>query len=124
MRQLQEVDHENLIDVRWNPVHEKWGVFYRNPKIAHPICTGWVLLFLVDPDKLDARVLSRLYAASAAKWGNAKQYFAAVEREMEREAEAREKARQNEAIDMAMPFWEHSRISNIGKGNKFSEYHS
>lgn len=124
VKKLREVDPDNLIDVRWNPIVEKWGVFYRNPKIQHPICSGWVLLFLVEPRELDERVLARLYEASAAKWGNGRQYFAAVVREMEREEEARDKKRRNEAVDMAMPFWEHSRISTAGKGNKFSEYHS
>lgn len=123
-QKLREIDPENLIDVRWNPVVEKWGVFYKNPKIAHPICSGWVLLFLVEPRELDERVLARLYNSSAAKWGNGRQYFQAVVRELEREKELKDKARREEAIDLAMPFWEHSRISNIGKGNKFSKYHA
>ena len=123
-RKLKEVDPDGLTQVTWNPIIDKWGVFYRNPKIAHPVCSGWVLLFLVAPDELDERVLARLYSASAQKWGNARQYFAAVEREIEREREAKDRLRRSEAVDMAMPYWEHSRISTAGKGNKFSEYHS
>lgn len=123
-KQLREVDPDNLIDIRWNPIREQWGVFYRKPALQHPICSGWVLLFMVAPTALDERVLSRLYEASAAKWGNGRQYFAAIQREMEREEEARQKARRQEAVDLAMPFWEHSRISTAGKGSKFSEYHS
>lgn len=123
-KQLREVDPDNLIDVRWNPIAEKWGVFYRKPSLSHPICSGWVLLFLVEPRELDERVLARLYDASAAKWGNGRQYFEAVQREIEREAERKEALRRQEAIDLAMPYWEHSRISNIGKGNKFSKYHA
>jgi hypothetical protein len=123
-KKLREVDPDGLIEVVWNPIRECWGIFYRNPKISHPICSGWVLLFLADPRELDERVLARLYSASAAKWGNGKQYFAAIEREYEREQERKDKLRRDEAVDMAMPFWEHSRISTAGKGNKFSEYHS
>lgn len=123
-KQLREVDPDRLIDVRWNPVQQKWGVFYKKPTMQHKICSGWVLLFMVPPTELDERVLARLYEASAAKWGNGKQYFASVMRELERAEEQKEKNRRQEAVDLAMPFWEHSRISNLGKGNKFSRYHS
>lgn len=127
-KKLREVDPDNLIDVRWNPIIEKWGVFYRNPKIAHPICTGWVLLFLVEPRELDERVLARLYSASAQRWGNARQYFSAVEREMEREAAKRDANRRQEAVDLAMPYWEHSQIKvamrGKSSGDKFSRYHA
>jgi hypothetical protein len=123
-RQLREVDPDNLIDIRWNPIREQWGVFYRKPSMSHPICSGWVLLFMVGPRDLDETVLARLYSASAAKWGSGQRYFASVQREIEREEEAKEKLRRQEAVDLAMPFWDHSRISTAGKGNKFSEYHS
>lgn len=121
---LKEVDPDGLISVNWNPVDEKWGVFYRKPSFAHKICQGWVLLFQVPPRDLDERVLARLYSASAARWGNGRQYFAAIQREFERDQERKEMRLKNEAIDQAMPFWEHSRISTAGKGNKFSTYHS
>jgi hypothetical protein len=122
--QLKEVDPDRLIDVRWNPYNQIWGVFYRKPSMQHKLCSGWVLLFTVPATDLDERVLARLYEASAQKWGDGKQYFAAVMREMEREEAAREQKRTNEAVDMAMPYFEHSRISTAGKGNKFSEYHA
>jgi hypothetical protein len=79
---------------------------------------------MVGPRDLDETVLARLYSASAAKWGSGQRYFASVQREIEREEEAKEKLRRQEAVDLAMPFWDHSRISTAGKGNKFSEYHS
>jgi hypothetical protein len=124
---LKEVDPDALIDVRWNPVAERWGVFYRSWRVNHPICQGWVLLFQVKPRELDERVLARLYMASAQRWGDGRRYFDAIQREIEREQERKEKFLNQDAVDRAMPFWEHSRIRvGYGKssGSKFSDYHS
>jgi hypothetical protein len=121
---LKEVDPDALIDIRWNPVAERWGVFYRSWRVNHPICQGWVLLFTAGPRELDERVLARLYMASAARWGDGRRYFDAIQREIERQQERTEMKARNDAVDQAMPFWEHSRISTAGKGNKFADYHS
>jgi hypothetical protein len=130
---LREVDPDGVIDVRWNPVKERWAVFYRNPRMNHPICQGWTLLFPVAYDDgsympLDERTLARLYSASAAKWGNGKEYFNAVQREIEREAERRKASRLQDAIDRAMPSFEHSQIKvamyGPSSGSKFSTYHA
>lgn len=126
---LREVDPENMIDVRWNPVAERWAAFYRKPNFSHPLCQGWTLLMKVEyPDgsymPLDERFLAALFNASARKWGNGEEYFRAIEREIERDREKKEKRATQEAIDIAMPFFEHSQIKNIGSGSKFSDYHS
>lgn len=124
---LREVDPDRLIDVRWNPVRERWGVFYKSQRINHKVCQGWMLLFSVAPRELDERVLARLYLASAQKWGGSRQYFDAIQREFEREQERKERRLNQDAVDRAMPFWEHSRIQvGYGKssGSKFSDYHS
>jgi hypothetical protein len=86
-----------------------------------------VLLFQVKPRELDERVLARLYMASAQRWGDGRRYFDAIQREIEREQERKEKFLNQDAVDRAMPFWEHSRIRvGYGKssGSKFSDYHS
>jgi hypothetical protein len=62
--------------------------------------------------------------ASAARWGDGRRYFDAIQREIERQQERTEMKARNDAVDQAMPFWEHSRISTAGKGNKFADYHS
>lgn len=132
-KKLREVDPDSLIDVRWNPVAERWGVFYKKPSFNHKICQGWMLLFPVQYDDgsympLDERVLARLYAASAAQWGDGKKYWAAIEREFYREQEKKEERLKQEAIDHAMPFYEHSRIKvamrGQSSGSKFSDYHA
>lgn len=129
---LREVDPEGLIDVRWNPILERWVAFYRNWKVNHPICQGWQLMMKVQyPDgsymPLDERLLAALFNASARRWGSGKTYFDAIEREVTRDREKREKARTQEAIDIAMPFYDHSQIKvgyGANNGSKFADYHS
>ncbi len=124
---LREVDPDGLIDIRWHPINERWHVFYRKPGFTHKICSGWVLLFIVQYGDgsympLDERTLARLYSASAAKWGDGKQYWLAIQREFEREQERKERNANQQAVDAAMPYFEYSKIKNIGSGSKFAEY--
>ena len=126
---LREVDPDGFVDIRWNPLRERWAAFYRKPGFSHPLCSGWTLLMKVeypngDYMPLDERLLAALYAASGRRWGNGREYFLAIEREIERDKEMKERARTQEAIDLAMPSYEHSQIKNIGKGSKFCDYHS
>ena len=128
---LREVDPDGLVDVRWNPIRERWAAFYRKPGLSHPICQGWTLLMKVEePDgsymPLDERLLAALYQASGRRWGNGKEYFLAIEREVERERELRERRQRAEAIDLAMPVFDHSQISvamtGPSNGSKFADY--
>ena len=130
---LREVDPEGFVDVRWNPIAERWAAFYRKPNLHHNICSGWQLLMKVQHDDgsympLDERLLAALYAASGRKWGNGREYFLAIEREMERDRAAKERRQKQEAVDLAMPTYEHSQISvsmaGQSNGSKFSKYHS
>ena len=127
---LRAIDPE--LSACWNPIIERWQVFQRKDRIQNALCQGWMLLFVVqDSSKaylpLDERVFARLYNASARMWGNAKEYFYAIEREMERDAAATKQAQTQDAIDRAMPSFDHSKISvGYGKsnGSKFADYHS
>lgn len=131
---LREVDPDGLIDVRWNPVKERWAAFYRKPNFQHKLCSGWQLLMIVeDPHThaympLDERFLAALYQASGRKWGNGREYFLAIEREVERDRERKEAKQAQDAIDLAMPAFEHSQISvsmhGPSNGSKFSTYQS
>ena len=131
---LSEVDPDGMVDFRWNPIVERWVAFYRNWKVAQPVCMGWQVLFKVEDPvdgtymPLDERSLATLYNASARRWGNGRDYFLAIEREMERDKDRREKAQTQEAIDRAMPTYDHSQISvsmrGKSNGSKFSTYHS
>lgn len=118
---LKEVGEE--LEVTWNPVNSYWSIWMRKPKINHPICQGWALLFNVSPWELDERVFARLYSASTMKFGSGKEYFLAVEREMEREKERNDRNSTASAIDQSMEVFDYSQIKNIGKGSKFSTFH-
>lgn len=113
----------------WNPINERWQIWSRAPRMQHPVCQGWRLLFVHNGPAgehlpLDERVFARLYAASVHEHGSAKAYFARIQAEMERDKAKQVEQSRQDAVDMAMPYWEHSQIKNIGKGNKFSTYHS
>lgn len=124
-KQLKEFDAE--LECTWNPIQEHWTIWMRKPSVNTKLCQGWMLLFNVQPRSLDDRVFARLYQASGARWGRGKDYFLAIEREMERDKDQREKQSRQESIDRAMPAWEHSRI-RVGygpsSGSKFSDYHA
>jgi len=123
---LQEIDPN--LNLTWNKWGQHYSVWMRRDRLQTPICQGWTLLFHVHPRELDNRVFHRLYSASADKWGNAKEYFIAVEREMEREREKRERDSRQETIDIAMETFDHSQIKvsmyGPSSGSKFSTYHS
>jgi hypothetical protein len=124
---------DDKLAVTWNAYRERWQVWMRRPKLQSPVCQGWVLLFINEDANheympLDERVFARLYAASADKWGNGRDYFQAVEREIEREREKAENQYRQDTMDIAMESFDHSQIkvSMAGKssGSKFSEFHS
>ncbi len=125
VRKLDEVDPQ--LRITWNAYKGQYQLWMPKPQLKHRICSGWLLLFNVHPADLDERVFARLYSASQRKWGSARNYFDAIEREMERERERKEREMSQRAIDRAMPAWEHSRIRvGYGKssGSKFSDYHA
>lgn len=128
--QLKAVGEE--LEVTWNPITHRWYVWSRAPRLQHPICQGWRLLFVnQDIDgaflPLDERVFARLYAASTMAHGSAKAYFDRIKAEMERDKERAARKHQQDTIDLAMPSWEHSQIKvgyGPSNGSKFSTYHS
>lgn len=126
MARLKELGEE--LSCTWNPITERWYLWSK-ANINHKLCQGWRLLFVnQEPDgsylPLDERVFARLVAASVLTHGSAKAYFERIKSEMERDKAKREAQARQDQIDIAMPFWEHSQIKNIGKGSKFSTYHS
>lgn len=115
--------------VTWNATTARWQLFVRAPKVQHPLCRGWRLLFVHHDGEggylpLDERIFARIYAIDARHQGDAKQYFERVVSEMERDKARAEAAHLQESIDIAMPHYEYSQIKNIGQGNKFSTYFS
>lgn len=124
---LRQLDGGEDLEAVWNPIQERWQLWAKAGHVSHPMCQGWRLLFIHNGAggeylPLNETALARLYWSSAAAFGSAKKYFDAIQREAEREKEAREKKNLQDQIDMAMPYFEHSQIKNIGKGSKFTNY--
>lgn len=127
-RKLKDLGNE--LEVSWSPVHERWLVWMRTPRIRHRLCPGWMLLFPVqDQDgnylPLDERTLARLAHASVFAHGSAKEYFNRVVAEQERDAERERKASDAERDAIADSFFQHQQIQvGYGKssGSKFTTY--
>jgi len=130
-KQLQAI-HPDL-DATWHPLRERWLVWYRRPRIQHPLCAGWLLLFIAETSThayvpLDARILAAVYEQSGMKWGSGKRYWARVEEEAERTRTANLKHRDDEVLDTASEYWDHTQIqvSMCGQssGSKFVDHHA
>lgn len=131
LTKLHSLDDGENLRATWNPILERWQLWHRAPRLSHPICQGWKLLFIHNaPDgsylPLDELVLARLWSASGAAQGSGRAYFQRITDEMEREKSAREKRYQADLIDSAMPSFEHSKISvskfGHSNGSKFATY--
>ena len=131
LQKLKELGEE--LAVSWNPIQERWQVWSRAPRIQHPLCQGWRLLFVVKEADgsyrpLDERTLARLYEASVLAHGSGKAYFQRIQDEMERDKERQRAQDTQDAIDMSMPFFDHSQIKvamrGKSNGSKFATYHS
>jgi len=125
--------HEDLAIVRPPPgaplpTPRKWLVWYRKPTIRHPLCPGWLLLFVWPPDPydpipLDNRIFANLYMIDARRFGNGGQYFDRIVAGLERD-KARKDARDKQyRQDRVRDYWESTKIKNIGAGNKFALHH-
>lgn len=105
---FQDKLHELHPDIRvvWNGHTERWQVFAPKPTLNHPICHGWVLLFVVQTPggqylPLDERTLAKLYQVSGQVWGSGRKYMDAVVRERELERERAERRQNDETWGLA-----------------------
>jgi hypothetical protein len=123
--ELKRLDPD--LEMTWNPVEERWQLFVKSPRMQHPLCHGWRLLFIHHAADgsylpLNELVFARIASIDGRRQGDAVKYFDRVVAEMNRDKEMREKKWRQDTIDAAMPSWEHSQIKNIGKGSKFATY--
>ena len=125
-QQIKEIDPS--YEVTWNPIRERWQVFARAPKINHPICQGWKLVFVVEIGgehiPLDNRTLAKAWDRSARKWGNPNAYFEAILNEIEAAEKTRERDRKRENDAGSGDYFDYMKIKNIGHGSKFVNHHS
>ena len=130
-KKLKDI-HADL-DATWHPARERWLVWYRRPRIAHQLCPGWLLLFVVEDSQnryvpLDDRALAAVYEQSGFKWGSGKQYWARIEDESRRDHEARDRTREQLVDDVGAAQWDHTRIQvsmrGSSSGSKFVNHHA
>jgi hypothetical protein len=108
------------LEAAWNPILERWAVFFKTHQVTHPICRGWRLLFFVQDENkqfvpLDERVLAKCWDVSGRKWGSSKQYFDALQRESIRDRELIEKAVSDEDWYLAGEYHDYTR-PKVGYG--------
>jgi hypothetical protein len=129
-RDVDAIDPQ--LRVVWHPVHERWCVWVKNPRITHWMCAGWQMLFPVRYGDgsympLDERTLATIYDRSPRKWGNGKIYFDRIVEEVKRDTDARQRHRGEYVGQIARDHWKHAQIQvGYGKsnGSKFSKHHA
>jgi hypothetical protein len=108
-------------------------VWYRRPRIQHPLSAGWLLLFVVENSAhdyvpLDDRTLAACYEQSGFKWGSGKQYWARIEEEAQRDHEKRDATREQLVDDIGSAQWDHTKIQvsmrGHSSGSKFVTHHA
>lgn len=125
MVQLRRLDPD--LRVVWNAYTERWQVWAPSPRIQHPLCAGWMMLFPVKyPDgsycPLDERTLAKIHEVSARAWGGAKQYWDRIESETARDR-AKMKADRADSVKYgAGEYYNYMQIKNIGSGSKFADH--
>ena len=127
MEKLHQMDPD--LTVTWDHWNENWLVWMKQPRHQSKFSQGWVLLFPVRYSDgsympLDERVFARLYSASAAKWGRGRDYFLAIERELERDKEIAKRNRDDDVKHAAGEYYDFMKIKNIGTGSKFANHFS
>lgn len=107
-----------------------WLFWYKRGRITHPICPGWLLLFVWrnaftnTPEPLDERCFAVLYGGSALKHGNGEAYFTrCVEEKMADAQKSRERAYQNRRHAKQRELTDSRRITSAGTGSKFARHH-
>ena len=129
--QLHQMDPD--LTVTWDVWNERWLVWMKQPRFQSKYSQGWMLLFPVRYEDgsympLDERVMARLYAASTQKWGRGRDYFLAIEREMERDKEKAKADRDDNVKHAAGEYYDHMKIQVSGcgpsNGSKFAAHFS
>jgi len=131
LNQLHAMDPD--LTITWDRYNERWLVWMKSPRSQNKFSQGWTLLFPVryadgSYMPLDERLFARLYAASAAKWGRGRDYFLAIEREMERDKEKAKLDRDSNVQHAAGEYYDHMKIQVSGcgpsNGSKFANHFS
>lgn len=125
---LKEIDPD--LRVVLSPVHERWMIWVKNPRIQHWLCKGWQLLMLWEsPDThaylpLDDLIFANIYAISAEKTNTtAKAHFDKVLAAAKRNTDGKNKDFTNARQAQQDDFRKSLQISSAGRGNRFAMHH-
>lgn len=132
-RQLREIDPD--LRVCFNPVLERWVLWFKNPRIGTEpgfpafLRPGWQLLMIWEhPISHDYLPLTELlfhniYVISRGRIGGAKQYYDRIQANIEREKAERDATYQNDRQAQQADFRSSLQISSAGRGNRFALHH-
>lgn len=119
------------LEVCWSPMHERWLVWMRKPRVTHRLCPGWWLLFVHQTANreylpLDERLLARIESCSVKADGSARKHFDRIAAEIERDRQRADEQWRQDTLDMALPFYDYSQIkismAGPSNGSKFATY--
>lgn len=109
-----------------------WLVWYRCPRVTHVLSPGWLLLFpwhdnaTPEPSPLpldDDRVFANIYSRSTFQFPNARVYFDAIVADMKKTSDAKENLHKDDLDQRRKSFYDFTKISTAGRGNKFALHH-
>lgn len=117
------------VDCTWMPLDERWLVWQREPTVTHHLCPGWSLKRVWEDGDgdylpLDARLFAELYRRQLFRYdGAGRGYFDRVCNEIQRERDATQRSTDSDSFALRQELIRSRRITNIGRGNKFSLHH-
>lgn len=131
--QLARIDPD--LRVCYSPVHERWILWVKNPRIgrmgaAQWLCRGWQLLMLWEHSvtheflPLSELVFANVYLISAGRYAGAKEYYDKLMAEAERAKEERSKKFDNDRQAEQNEVRESWKISSAGDGSRSALHHS
>lgn len=105
-----------------------WLMWMRKPAVKHPLCPGWLLLFVWQdvnkvPLPLDDRIFANLYRISAGAFGGAEKYFDSVCKTIIADKARAAKQDKDNTDAKRKEVFASRKISTAGRGNKFALHH-
>lgn len=126
-KQLAEIAPD--VQVCFSPVHERWLVWAKNPKIQHELCRGWQLLFLWEHPvthaflPLNELLFGNLVIIKVTSHPSAVAYYDKIVANAMAAQESQKRSYDNTRIAKQQAMLDGTNITTAGKGNKFALHH-
>ena len=117
------------VQVVFSPVHERWLVWAKNPRIQHEMCRGWQLLMIWEHAitkeflPLNEMLFHNLVLIRVTSHPSAVAYFNKIQKEMGDRKASQLATHDNDRQAQQGEFRQSLQISTAGKGNKFALHH-